>query len=64
MDIEVVLQAARDADWWECRIFTDADGQIELDLTRALLRLDHHLRRAQRGDGLALACNLGADRAR
>jgi hypothetical protein len=33
MDIEVVLQTARDADSWECRIFTDADGQIELDLT-------------------------------
>lgn len=32
MRLESVLEAARDADWWESHIRTDADGQLEIEL--------------------------------
>jgi hypothetical protein len=33
VDTETLLAAAGDADWWDCRVRTDADDQIELELT-------------------------------
>jgi hypothetical protein len=32
MEIETLLETASDPDWWEIRIRTDADGEIELEM--------------------------------